>query len=115
MAERRAGSRHWLAQRLTALALAPLGFWFLVAIATRAGAGRAVTAAWIAEPTTALALAALLGIGLWHALQGIEVVLVDYLHDRARRAWLLAGLRLVALALGALGGLAIAALAFGLA
>jgi succinate dehydrogenase / fumarate reductase, membrane anchor subunit len=115
MAEKHPGSRHWLAQRLTALALAPLGFWFLVAMAGQAGRSHDAVARWIGEPVTALALAALLGIGLWHALQGIEAVLIDYLHDRRARALSLAALRLVALSLAALGAWALFSLAIGFA
>ena len=113
MAERRNGSRHWLAQRLTALALAPLSFWFLVAMAEQAGRGHDAVARWIGQPVTALALAALLGIGLWHALLGMESVLIDYLHAKRARALCLFALRLAALALAALGAWSLAALAIG--
>jgi succinate dehydrogenase / fumarate reductase, membrane anchor subunit len=113
MAERRAGARHWLAQRLTAFALAPLGFWFMIAVSTKAGADRAEIAGWIGDPPTALALLVLLGVTLWHALQGVEVVLVDYVRDAAQRHRVLYLLRLIAAALGTLGALAIGALVIG--
>lgn len=115
MAKRRLGARHWLAQRLTAVALAPLGFWFVIALSGQAGGGHAAIADWISQPLTALALLALLVVGLWHALQGIEVVLVDYLHDAVLRGRLILAAQLVGFALGAIGAYSIGVLALGYA
>ncbi len=108
MASRRAGRGHWLAQRLTALALAPLSFWFLYAGAMRADASHAVILEWVEAPGVAIALLALLVIGAWHSMQGIEVVVVDYVRDRSRRQAALALAWGFVLALATLGVLAVA-------
>ncbi len=78
------GSRHWRNQRLTAIALVPLGLWFLVALLRQPSLEHAVVAGWFAKPLQAL-LAALLGAALlWHSMQGVEVVLDDYVRGRPR-------------------------------
>jgi len=76
-------SRHWRNQRMTAVALIPLGLWFIVSLLRQPTLEYAIVAGWFARPLQAL-LAALLGLALlWHSLQGIEVVLEDYVRGRA--------------------------------
>jgi succinate dehydrogenase / fumarate reductase membrane anchor subunit len=75
-------SRHWRNQRLTAIALIPLGLWFLVALLRQPSLDHAVVAGWFAKPLQAL-LATLLGAALlWHSAQGFQVVLEDYVRGR---------------------------------
>ena len=75
-------SRHWRNQRLTAIALIPLGLWFLVSLLRQPSLEHEVVAGWFAKPLQAL-LAALLGAALlWHSAQGIQVVLEDYVRGR---------------------------------
>jgi succinate dehydrogenase / fumarate reductase membrane anchor subunit len=75
-------SRHWRNQRLTAIALIPLGLWFLVSLLRQPSLEHAVVAGWFAKPLQAL-LATLLGAALlWHSAQGIQVVLEDYVRGR---------------------------------
>jgi succinate dehydrogenase / fumarate reductase membrane anchor subunit len=76
------GSRHWRNQRLTAIALIPLSLWFLVALLRQPSLEHAVVVGWFAKPLQAL-LAMLLGTALlWHSLQGIQVVLEDYVRGQ---------------------------------
>ena len=78
-----AGSRHWLNQRLTSIALIPLSLWFLVALLRQPSLEHAVVAGWFGKPLQAL-LATLLGAALlWHSMQGIQVVLEDYVRGKA--------------------------------
>lgn len=75
-------SRHWRNQRLTSVALVPLGLWLLFALARQHALDHATVAALFARPLQAL-LAALLGATLlWHSLQGLQVVLEDYVRGR---------------------------------
>jgi succinate dehydrogenase / fumarate reductase membrane anchor subunit len=75
-------TRHWLYQRLTAIALVPLGLWFLVSLLRQPSLEHAIVAGWFAKPLQAL-LAALLGATLlWHSMQGIQVVFEDYVRGR---------------------------------
>jgi succinate dehydrogenase / fumarate reductase, membrane anchor subunit len=83
----RAGSRHWWAQRLTALALVPLTLWFIFAIIHLAGASHQAVIEWLSSPLT-LGLMLALIVATFHHLQlGLQVVIEDYVHDeRAKLA-----------------------------
>lgn len=94
----KAGTRHFVRQRASAMALAVLVPWLLVALAlTYPGAVadpesryRAVQS-WIGAPPTAILLALTLSAGLYHAALGLEVIIEDYFTRPAgRRFWLLA-------------------------
>jgi succinate dehydrogenase / fumarate reductase membrane anchor subunit len=80
-----AATRHWRNQRLTAIALVPLSLWFLLALLRQPDLDHATVATWLGKPLQAL-LAALFGAALlWHSMQGVTVVLEDYVHGRAFR------------------------------
>ncbi len=105
-------TRHWRNQRLTSIALIPLGLWFLLALLRQPSLEHAVVAGLFAKPLQAL-LAALFGAALlWHSMQGVQVVLEDYvggrLHDIA-----IAVARVLHLAAAAALGYSIAVLAAG--
>lgn len=79
-----AASRHWRNQRLTSIALLPLGLWFLVSLLRQPALDYAAVSGWFAKPLQAF-LAALLGAALlWHSMQGWQVVLEDYVGGRLR-------------------------------
>ena len=79
-----AASRHWRNQRLTSVALVPLGLWFVVSLLRQPGLDYEVVTGWFAKPLQAF-LAALLGATLlWHSMQGWQVVLEDYVGGRLR-------------------------------
>jgi succinate dehydrogenase / fumarate reductase membrane anchor subunit len=74
----RAGSQHWRAQRLTAVALVPLTLWFIWSMLRLAGASQADVADWLASPVR-LALMLALILATFHHLQlGLQVVIEDY-------------------------------------
>ncbi|MBM4218699.1 MAG: succinate dehydrogenase, hydrophobic membrane anchor protein [Gammaproteobacteria bacterium] len=75
-------SRHWRNQRLTAISLIPLGLWFVVSLLRQPSLEHAVVAGWFARPPQTL-LAVLFGAALlWHSLQGVQIVLEDYVRGR---------------------------------
>jgi succinate dehydrogenase / fumarate reductase membrane anchor subunit len=77
----RAGSRHWWAQRLTALALVPLTLWFIFSVIHLSGASHQVVIDWLSAPLT-LGLMLALIVATFHHLQlGVQVVIEDYVHD----------------------------------
>ena len=53
------GANHWYVQRVTAVALVLLGFWFVAALASLGGASHANVVSWLASPISS-ALAVLL-------------------------------------------------------
>ena len=108
------GVQHWWMQRLTGLALIPLGLWFVACLIAHVGLDRAAAAAWLRQPVV-LGLTALLIVALFHHAQlGLQVVIEDYVGNEAARlvaivlvkatAILLATAALVALLTIAIGG-----------
>ncbi len=81
-------TRHWRNQRLTSIALLPLGLWFLVSLLRQPSLTHEIVADWFGKPLQAL-LAALFGAALlWHSMQGVQVVLEDYVGGRLRAVWI---------------------------
>ena len=77
-------SRHWRNQRATSIALLPLGLWLLLSLLGQASLDHATVAGWFAKPFQAL-LGALFGAALlWHSMQGVQVVLEDYVGGSLR-------------------------------
>jgi succinate dehydrogenase / fumarate reductase membrane anchor subunit len=80
----RDGLREWRLQRYTALALVPLGLYFVASMLRLAIADRLTAAQWLGSPVPAL-LTILFVMALFaHAVVGLRSVLVDYMHTRAR-------------------------------
>lgn len=80
----RDGLSEWRLQRMTAIALIPLGLYFAASVLWLAKSDRLTAAAWLASPVTALLVMLFVLAGLAHALVGLRSVLLDYVHTRAR-------------------------------
>jgi len=80
----RDGLREWRLQRLTALALIPLGLYFTASLLRLATSDRLTAAAWLSSPVPALLVILFLLAGLAHMLIGLRSVFLDYVHSRAR-------------------------------
>jgi succinate dehydrogenase / fumarate reductase membrane anchor subunit len=74
----RSGTHHWWQQRLTAVALVPLGLWFIYSLVTVNVTDHGSVVRWLREPVTVVLLILLLGALLHHAQLGIQVVIEDY-------------------------------------
>jgi succinate dehydrogenase / fumarate reductase membrane anchor subunit len=74
----RAGSKHWWAQRLTAVALVPLTLWFIWSIMHLTGSSQADVADWLASPVRLALLLALIAATFHHLQLGMQVVIEDY-------------------------------------
>ena len=77
-------TRHWRNQRMTSIALLPLGLWFVIALLRQPDLGYATVSAWLAQPLQALLAALFGGAMLWHSAQGVQVVLEDYVGGSLR-------------------------------
>src|SRR5271166_6252323 len=80
----RSGLHEWRLQRLTALALIPLGLYFAASILWLATSDRVTAVAWLSSPVPALLVILFVLAGLTHAVIGLNSVLLDYVHTRAR-------------------------------
>jgi succinate dehydrogenase / fumarate reductase, membrane anchor subunit len=78
------GLREWRVQRLTALALIPLGLYFAASMLRLATSGRMTATEWLASPVSALLVILFVLAGLAHMLVGLRSVFLDYVHTRAR-------------------------------
>jgi succinate dehydrogenase / fumarate reductase, membrane anchor subunit len=81
----RAGSGHWWAQRITALALVPLSLWFICAAIRLQGASRADVAGWLHRPVPLVLMISLVIATFYHLQLGLQVVIEDYLQSDALR------------------------------
>src|SRR6266850_2372143 len=80
----RDGLGEWQLQRKTALALIPLGLYFVGSMVRLATSDEITAAQWMASPVPAL-LTILFVIALFmHAVVGLRSVLLDYVHTRLR-------------------------------
>ena len=86
----RAGTEHFIAQRVTAIAGIPLVVFLIGFILVHRGAGRAEIVASLENPLVAVFLALTLLNLLWHMRLGLQVVIEDYVHtDHTKYALLL--------------------------
>jgi succinate dehydrogenase / fumarate reductase membrane anchor subunit len=109
----REGLKEWRVQRWTALALIPLGLWFVASILSLARSEQATAAAWLSSPVPAFLTILLLVAVFSHAVVGLRSVLDDYVHTRV---WLVAAdilVRAIAIILGGAGILAVLKLFLG--
>src|ERR1700736_3201080 len=102
----RNGSQEWRLQRRTALALIPLGLYFVASMLRLATSDHMSAAEWLASPIPALLTILFVLALLAHAVVGMRSVLVDYVH---RRASLVAAELLVRGAAVVLGGASVLA------
>ena len=97
------GAAHWWAQRLTAIALVPLTFWFVASLAGLWGASHAEVVAWMRGPIAPVMLIALLVAGLHHFQLGMQVVIEDYVHTECTKIAGIVLVKFAAVALAAAG------------
>jgi succinate dehydrogenase / fumarate reductase membrane anchor subunit len=101
------GVAHWWAQRVTAVALVPLGLWFVVSMLSLVGTGYEATLAWIGSPLAATLLVLLIIAACHHAQLGLQVVVEDYVHGKMAKVTSLVLLRLTVYTLGVAAALAV--------
>ena len=106
------GVTHWWLERMTALALVPLTFWFVASLALHAGADHATISAWVASPLVAGLLILVVTTTFLHGYLALQTVIEDYVHHEVAK---IAGLLVVkagCILLGLVGVLSILILLF---
>jgi succinate dehydrogenase / fumarate reductase membrane anchor subunit len=83
------GVSHWMVQRVTALALAPLVVWLICQLLWLPDASYASVTAWIAHSYNAVLLSLIVLLASWHAWLGVQMVVGDYVHDFLSKSGLL--------------------------
>lgn len=74
------GAHHWKVQRLTAIALVPLCFWFICNVVALSGAEHQALISWIRQPWTATLMILFLFSIFYHMVLGLQTVIEDYVH-----------------------------------
>jgi len=109
----KAGTTHFLRQRLTAAALVPLSVWFVASALAYVGAEQGAVAAFFAEPLNAILMALFLLAALYHMNLGLQIIIEDYVHREGRKFALIVLVRFAAWGIGAACGYALVKLALG--
>jgi succinate dehydrogenase / fumarate reductase, membrane anchor subunit len=79
-------AEHWWLQRVTAVALLPLGLWFAYELLTLSAFDYASVTAWVQRPLTSILLILMvLAVG-YHSALGVQVVVEDYVTGKGMRA-----------------------------
>jgi succinate dehydrogenase / fumarate reductase membrane anchor subunit len=83
------GVKHWWVQRLTAVALVPLGIWFVFQAVKLAGVSHAAFKVWLQSGANFLLMALLVITMFYHLQLGLQVVVEDYIHTERTKTVLL--------------------------
>lgn len=107
------GTRHWWAQRLTAVALIPLGIGFVAVMIALVGSEYDAARAALAHPVAA-ALWILFTVALFHHAQlGLQVVIEDYVHAEGVKLAAVIATKLLAIALAVTAAFSVLKVALG--
>ena len=107
------GGEHWIRERLSAAALLLLGLWLLVSLLLLPALDQRTLAEWLRSPLAAVPMALLIVIGFKHALDGMKVVVDDYVHEPGNNFAVNLLLLFLAVGGGAIALFALARIAFG--
>lgn len=81
---------HWIFQRITAIALIPLGMWFVGMGVLFITAPFEITHEWLSSPFTATFVILFVFFMFYHGYLGMQVIWEDYIsHKSARRSLML--------------------------
>ena len=108
----RAGTHHWLNQRVTAVGNLILVIWLVVSALRLPGLDYEMVVNWLAQPLVAVPMILMLISLFYHLRLGLQVVIEDYVHDDALKFGAILLLNFYAIGAAALGIFAVARIAF---
>jgi succinate dehydrogenase / fumarate reductase, membrane anchor subunit len=109
----REGGQHWIAERVTSAALLLLGAWFIASLLMLPSLDRGTLVEWLRSPSGAIPMGLFVFTSFVHGLDGMKVVVDDYVHDEGNRFAINTLLLFAAVGAGALALFALARIAFG--
>ena len=80
------GVNHWIAERVSSVALVPLSLWGLFSAITLSRVGFDGASAWLHAPVNAVLAALLTVVSFQHMHAGLRVVVEDYIHKPGSKA-----------------------------
>jgi succinate dehydrogenase / fumarate reductase membrane anchor subunit len=107
------GGEHWIAERVSSIALLLLGAWLIAALMMLPALDRATLVEWLREPSGAIPMTLFVVTSYLHGLDGLKVVVDDYVHDSAYNFALNTLLFFLAVGGAGLALFALARIAFG--
>lgn len=111
-ASARHGTGHFIAERVTSIALLFLTPWFVISLALLDG-GYDSARAWAGEPANAIGIGLFLVIALYHTQLGLSVIIDDYIAKPGTRNILMGLNTVLTLAAGVIGVWALYSISFG--
>jgi len=109
----KAGAATWWHQRLTAVALVPLGLWFAASMVALTGASQPEVVEWLASRRTAVMMTLLIVATFYHFKLGMQVVIEDYVENQVLRLASLVLVNFTCIALCFIGIISVLKLAMG--
>lgn len=107
------GVAHWWAQRFSAILMIGLVTWLVFALLALGGASHAEASSWLARPFNASMAILFSLVGIYHARLGLQVIIEDYIHQRALQVALQLLVKAFAVLGAVLAVMAILTIAFG--
>ena len=83
------GVSHFIAERVTSVALVPLVLWAIWSGITLARGGYDGARLWLASPVNSVLVVLLVVVGFHHMRIGMRVIIEDYIHKSLSKAALL--------------------------
>lgn len=111
----RSGVHHWMTDRVTSIALLLLGTWLIASLLLLPKLDAATLTEWLRAPTGAIPMALFVIVAFRHALDGLKVVVDDYVHEPGANFAINTFFLFLAVGGGAIALFALGALVFGAA
>lgn len=108
----RAGTHHWINQRITAVGNLILVLWLIFSLLRLPALDHASVTGWLAEPLVAVPMILMIVSIFHHFRLGLQVVIEDYVHEEGLKFGALLLLNFYAIGAAALGIFAVAKIAF---
>jgi succinate dehydrogenase / fumarate reductase membrane anchor subunit len=109
----RHGGEHWIGERVSSVALLLLGSWLIASLLLLPALDYSTIREWLQTPFGAVPMALFVIISFYHGLDGLKVVVDDYVHEPGENFALNTLLLFLAVGGGALALFALAKIAFG--
>ncbi len=77
----RHGGEHWIRERLTSAALLLLTIWLVASLLMLPSLDQRTIVEWLRSASGAVPMALLVIVAFVHAIDGLKVVIDDYVHD----------------------------------
>lgn len=98
----KSGLHHWMAQRISAIALIPLGLWFVYSFISLITAPYEIAKQWISSSWVATLSILFVGLIFYHGALGLRVIWEDYVSQTYLKWALVIGTQMVSVLMAVL-------------